>query len=139
MPWVTSARGTSDGQVGQAPVRARLVSLLLRPTAPPLALGVVVAAFLIVAETVLVYLLTQVAPGMAFGVVYLIGVLVVSAGWGVGLAAMTSVASALGFDYFDVRSGGSRIPTHGEDWVAIAVVLVIPLLSNTLPHRARPR
>src|SRR6478736_5393807 len=132
MPWVTSARGTSDAQVGQAPVRARLVSLLLRPTAPPLALGVVVAAFLIVAETVLVYLLTQVAPGMAFGVVYLIGVLVVSTGWGFGLAAMTSVASALAFDYFHVRSAGSLIPTHAEDWVAIAVFLVVALLAHAL-------
>src|SRR5258705_6987535 len=139
MPWVTSARGTCDGQVGQAPVRARLVSLLLRPTAPPLALGVVVAAFLIVAETVLVYLLTQVAPGMAFGVVYLIGVLVVSTGWGFGLAAMTSVASALAFDYFHVRSAGNLIPTHAEDWVAIAVFLVVALLPNTLAELARAR
>src|SRR5258705_9516828 len=139
MSWVTSARGTSDAQVGQAPVRARLVSLLLRPTAPPLALGVVVAAFLIVAETVLVYLLTQVAPGMAFGVVYLIGVLVVSTGWGFGLAAMTSVASALAFDYFHVRSAGNLIPTHAEDWVAIAVFLVVALLPNTLAELARAR
>src|SRR6476660_1358482 len=139
VPWVTSARGSSDAQVGQAPVRARLVSLLLRPTAPPLALGVVVAAFLIVAETVLVYLLTQVAPGMAFGVVYLIGVLVVSTGWGFGLAAMTSVASALAFDYFHVRSAGSLIPTHAEDWVAIAVFLVVALLANTLAELARSR
>src|SRR6478609_7191683 len=139
MPWVTSARGTSDAQVGQAPVRARLVSLLLRPTAPPLALGVVVAAFLIVAETVLMYLLTHVAPGMAFGVVYLIGVLVVSTGWGFGLAAMTSVASALAFDYFHVRSAGSLIPTHAEDWVAIAVFLVVALLANTLAELARSR
>src|SRR5258707_15744281 len=110
MPWVTSARGTSDGQVGQAPVRARLVSLLLRPTAPPLALGVVVAAFLIVAEAVLGYLLTQGAPGMAFGVVYLIGVLVVSTGWGFGLAAVTSVARALAFRHFDVRARGRAHP-----------------------------
>src|SRR4029077_11120167 len=139
MPCVTSARVTSDAQVGQAPVRARLVSLLLRPTAPPLALGVVVAAFLIVAETVLVDLLTQVAPGMAFGVVYLIGVLVVSTGWGFGLAAMTSVASALAFDYFHVRSAGSLIPTHAEDWVAIAVFLVVALLANTLAELARSR
>src|SRR6476660_8477760 len=139
VPWVTSARGSSDAQVGQAPVRARLVSLLLRPTAPPLALGVVVAAFLIVAETVLVYLLTQVAPGMAFGVVYLIGVLVVSTGWGFGLAAMTSVASALAFDYFHVWSAGSLIPTHAEDWVAIAVFLVVGLLANTLAGLARAR
>src|SRR5258705_6523329 len=76
---------------------------------------------------------------MAFGVVYLIGVLVVSTGWGFGLAAMTSVASALAFDYFDVRSAGSLIPTHAEDWVAIAVFLVVALLANTLAELARSR
>src|SRR5258705_1245524 len=139
MPWVTSARGTCDGQVGRGGGRGRWVGLWLRRGPPPLALGVVVAAFLIVAETVLVYLLTQVAPGMACGVVYLIGVLVVSTGWGFGLAAMTSVASALAFDYFHVRSAGSLIPTNAEDWVAIAVFLVVALLANTLAELARAR
>src|ERR1700676_2638245 len=128
-----------DAQIGQAPVRARLVSLLLRPTAPPLAFGVVVAASLIVAETLLVYLLKRVAPENMFGVVYLLGALVVSTGWGFGLAATTSVASALAFDYFHVRSAGSLIPTHAEDGVSIAVFLVVALLANTLAEVARSR
>jgi hypothetical protein len=34
--------------------------------------------------TLLVYLLTKIVPEMAFGVVFLLGVLVVSAGWGFG-------------------------------------------------------
>jgi signal transduction histidine kinase len=119
--------------------RARLVSLLLRPAAPPLLLGVVVAASLIVAETLLVYLLKRVAPENMFGVVYLLGALVVSTGWGFGLAATTSVASALAFDYFHVRSAGSLIPTHAEDWVSIAVFLVVALLANTLAEVARSR
>jgi signal transduction histidine kinase len=139
MPGATAARGTSDVQIGQAPVRARAVSLLLRPTAPPLALGVVVAACFIAAETLLVYLLKRTAPENMFGVVYLLGVLVVSTGWGFGLAAMTSVASALAFDYFHMRSAGSLIPTNAEDWVAIAMFLVVALLANTLAEVARSR
>src|SRR5258705_282689 len=138
MPWVTSARGTSDGRVGQAPVRARLVSLLLRPTAPPLALGVVAAAFLIVAETVLVYLLKQVAPGMAFGVIYLLGVLVISTGWGFGLAVTMSVASALAFDYFHVQPGGI-VPDSAADVVVITMFVVVALAANTLAGVARAR
>src|SRR6478672_3426147 len=126
MPWVTSAGGTSDARVGQAPVRARLVSLLLRPTTRSLTVGIVVAATLIGAETLLVYLLEQVAPGMAFGVVYLLGVLVISTGWGFGLAATTSVASALAFDYFHMRPG-SIVPTDAQDVVAITVFLVVAL------------
>jgi hypothetical protein len=62
MPGATSAGGTSDTHVAQAPIRARLVSLLLRPTAPPLVLGLMVAASPLVAETLLGYLLSRVAP-----------------------------------------------------------------------------
>ena len=42
----------------RAPVRS-----LLRPTAPPLALGLVVAALLIAAESLLLYLLKSAASG----------------------------------------------------------------------------
>jgi hypothetical protein len=51
----------------------RLLSLLLRPTAGSLAVGIVVAASLLAAETVLVYLLKQIAPMSPFGIVYLLG------------------------------------------------------------------
>src|SRR6476619_8296952 len=138
MPWVTSAGGTSDARVGQAPVRARLVSLLLRPTTRSVTVGIVVAAFLIAAETLLVYLLTQVAPGMAFGVVYLLGVLVVSTGWGFGLAVTMSVASALAFDYFSVQPGGI-VPDSAADVVVITMFVVVALAANTLAGVARAR
>ena len=64
MPGATADR-TSDAEVGRRPIRARLLSVVLRPTAPPLALGVVVAASFIIAETLLVYLLTKIVPEMA--------------------------------------------------------------------------
>src|SRR6478752_3636955 len=136
MPWVTS-----DARVGQAPVRARLVSLLLRPTTRSLTVGIVVAAMLIAAETLLVYLLTQVAPGMAFGVIYLLGVLVISTGWGFGLAVTMSVASALAFDYLHVQPGGI-VPDSAADVVVITMFVVVALAANTLAGvaaaRARP-
>ena len=134
MPWVTSAGGTSDARVGQAPVRARLVSLLLRPTTRSVTVGIVVAAFLIAAETLLVYLLKQVAPGMAFGVIYLLGVLVISTGWGFGLAVTMSVASALAFDYFHVQPGGI-VPDSAADVVVITMFVVVALAANTLAGR----
>jgi len=49
-----------------------------------------------VAETLVLYPLKQLAPVNALGVVYLLGVMVVAIGWGCWLAAVTSVASALG-------------------------------------------
>src|SRR6476646_1349461 len=138
MPWVTSAGGTSDARVGQAPVRARLVSLLLRPTTRSVTVGIVVAATLIAAETLLVYLLKQVAPGMAFGVIYRVGVLVISTGWGCGLAVTMSVASALAFDYFHVQPG-RIVPDSAADVVVITMFVVVALAANTLAGLARAR
>ena len=134
MTGATSAGGTSDTHVAQAPVRARLVSLLLRPTPPPLVVGLGVAASFIVAETLCVYVLNQVAPGNPQGVVFVLGVLVVSAGWGLGLAVLTSLASALSFDY--VRNWPAAEP---QNWVAIVVFLAVGLLTNTLGGVARSR
>ena len=64
-------------------------SLLAHPA--PL-LGVIVAAVLIVAETLLVRLLAQAAPHDIYGGVFLLGVLVISAGWGFWLAVLTTLA-----------------------------------------------
>ena len=71
-------------------------------------LGVLVAAGFIAAELALVLLLKRVAPENAFGAVFLLGVLVVSAGWGFGLAVATSLASAAVY----ARSSGT-IPLGG--------------------------
>ena len=118
-------------------MRARLVSLLLRPTTPPLWLGVLVAAFSIVVETNLVIMCKDVAPMSAFGVVYLLGVLVVSTVWGFGLSAATSVASALAFDYFRDWPGAFEF---GVDDIAVAGVFVmVTLIANTLAFLVRAR
>jgi signal transduction histidine kinase len=114
------------------------VSLLLRPTRPPVWLGLVVAASFITVESVLVLLLKQVAPGNVFGVVFLVGVLVVSAIWGFGLAVTTSVASAVAFDFF--RNGPADFTlTRAENLTVIGIFLAVALVANTLAHLARER
>jgi signal transduction histidine kinase len=137
-PAVSSLGPHAATEVRPSPVRARPVALLLRATRPPVWLGLVVAAAFIVAESVVVLLLKQVAPGDAFGVVYLVGVLVVSTAWGFGLSATTSVASAVAFDYF--RSGSADFTlTRVENWAVIGIFLVVALVANTLAHLARTR
>jgi K+-sensing histidine kinase KdpD len=81
-------------------MRERLASMVLRPTAPSLALGSAIAVLLIVVETLVLYPLKQVAAANGLAVVYLFGVAVVSIVWGFWLGAATSAASALAFDYF---------------------------------------
>lgn len=92
----------------------------------------VVALGFIAAEIVVVLLLKQVAPENAFGAVLLLGVLVVSAGWGFRLAVATSVVSALAYVYFHLE---------GSDSLAAAVVvfLTLALLVNLIAGQARLR
>ena len=129
----------SDPEAGGRPTRTRLMSLLVQPTAPPLWLGAVVAAAFIVGETILVRLVMAVAPGNTFGVVYLLGVLVVSARWGRGLSAMTTLASTLAYGYVHFANEGSFRPTEVRGWVAILIFLPIAILANVVAGQARLR
>ncbi len=102
-------------------------------------LGLVVAAAVFSAETLLVFVLRSLAPMDTFGVVYLLGALVIAIGWGTGLAAVTSVVSALAFGYFRNWPNDSFDPTDLRNWVVIGVFLVVTLTANTLAGVARAR
>lgn len=117
---------------GLQPLPSRLLALVLRPTARPLGWGIVVALAFIVGETALVLLLKKLAPENAFGAIFLLGVLVVSAGWSFGLAISTSVVSALVYLYFHLEGGDSLAP-------ALFVFLPLALLANVLAGQARLR
>jgi signal transduction histidine kinase len=105
----------------------------------PLWLGIVVAAVLIVAETVLVRVLASVEPHNTFGMVYLIGVLVISAGWDIRLAVVTTFVSAAVYlqSYLDADSGW--LPARPTELAPLAIFLPIALLANALVGRARLR
>jgi len=114
--------------------------LLLRPTAPPLALGLVVAPVLLAAETGLVYLLMRTTGGNIFGVVFLLGILVVSTVWGLRLGALTTVASAVVYVFFHrLQTGGSTLAAAASDSVAVGVFLLVALSATTLAGLARLR
>ena len=120
-------------------MRARCASLVVRPTAPRLCVGLVIAALLIIAETLVLYPLKAVAPESTLGVVYLLGVVVVAIVWGLWPAAATCVASVLAFDFFHIPPLFALSPTAAGDWVAIAVYLVVALAASTLSELARLR
>jgi signal transduction histidine kinase len=113
----------------------RIGRLLVRPTPPPLWQGLVAATALIGVETGVVVLLKHLAPTMAFGTVYLLGVLLVGMSWGFGLAVITAMVSAVAFDY--CRSWPHFGPTQLQNWVVIGVFFVVALLSNSLAGLAR--
>ena len=110
----------------------RVLAQVVRPTARPLGLGIVVAASFLVAEALAVLALKQIAPDNAFGAILLLGVLVVSAGWGFGLAIAMSLASAALYAYIHLEGRDSLAP-------ALAVFLTLALLTNVLVGQARLR
>jgi signal transduction histidine kinase len=131
---------TPDTDRGRPSLHDRLLALLLRPTAPPLWLGLVVAAGFIIGETLLVYRLQQISAGTnAFGAVFLLGVLVVSAGWDFLLAVGMSLTSALVYVYFHLGTGAALLQIHAQDAYALTIFLPIALLANILAGQARLR
>jgi two-component system sensor histidine kinase KdpD len=121
-------------------MRARpLPLLLLRPTPPPVTLGLGVAAALIALETLAGYPLSSIAPEVSLGVVYLLGVLIVSTVWGFALGVATSIASALAFNFFHIPPAGRLWIADAQNWVALAVFLVVALVASSVAELARAR
>ena len=118
--------------------RPHLARQLTRQS-PPLWLGIVVAAVLILTETLLVQLLERVGPRMTFGVVYLLGVLVISFGWGIRLAVMTTLVSAAVYLEIHLVAGDGLLSFDPQNVVALAVFVPIALLANVLGATAQLR
>ncbi|MGI5488356.1 sensor histidine kinase [Microtetraspora malaysiensis] len=111
-------------------MRARLMSFLLRPTRLPILWGVIVSALFVVAETFLTDPLERWAPGSSLGVVYLLGVLVVSYLWGLRLGVPTAVISGFAFDYFHLPPAHTITIFSSWSWIALVIFVVVALLAG---------
>jgi signal transduction histidine kinase len=98
----------------------------------PLA-GVALAAATVAGVTVLLYPLSQLDPGVSSGVLYVLGVLLLTMHWGLWLGLPTSLASAVALGVFhgDLDSEG--------DVVAIMVLLLTATVASVIADRARLR
>ncbi|WP_239095247.1 sensor histidine kinase [Planotetraspora silvatica] len=94
--------------------------------------GILIGVLLVAVETLVANPLTKVAPPSSLCIVYLPGVLVVSLLWGWRLGTLTALASAFAFGYFLVL----KIAT-GPEWVALAVFLVVAVLTGSFAALAR--
>jgi two-component system, OmpR family, sensor histidine kinase KdpD len=68
---------------------------------------------------------------------FLIAVLIVSSYWGLVLAVMMALVSALAFNFFFLAPVGTFTIRDTENWVALGAFLVTALLAGNLAERAR--
>ncbi len=116
-----------------------LSPLVLRSPRPSLALGAAVALLTVAAETLAIYPLAHVAHVVSLGVVYLIGVVVVSTYWGIRLGFATALVSALAYNYFHLPPVGRLTLADDRNWVALASLLVVAAATGFVADLARAR
>jgi two-component system sensor histidine kinase KdpD len=106
---------------------------------PPLWLGIIVSIAVVAAATGLIYPLQVVASAVSLSVVYLPGVLLVSAYWGLGLGLLTSLLSAIAFNFFHIPPVGRLTIADSRNWVALAAFTLVAVVVSTIAEIARAR
>jgi len=89
--------------------------------------------------TLILYPLKQIAPVVSLGVVYLLGVLVVSLIWGAWLGFATAVLSAAAFNFFHLPPVGHFTIRNSNNWVALIAFLVAAALASSVAEVTRAR
>jgi two-component system sensor histidine kinase KdpD len=118
---------------------ARTFGFLLSPEPPPRRVGALVAVALVALCTLLIYPLKQAAPVVSLGVVYMLAVVIVSVTWGVWLGAVTSLLSALAYNYFHLPPVGRLTISNGENWVALIAFVIVSMLASSVAEVTRAR
>ncbi|ORV09065.1 hypothetical protein AWB94_10740 [Mycolicibacterium canariasense] len=102
-------------------------------------IGLVVALALLAAEALIVDALRETAPTMAFGVLYLVGVLVVAIGWDFRVALPMAVVSAVALDMSRPVRAEMPITSQAQTWVVLVVFVAVALGAHSLAGAARSR
>ena len=106
-----------------------------RSAAPGLAISLLGVA----AVTLLIYPLREAMPVAAAGVLYLLPVLLASTYWGLAVGVVTALAGATAFNFFHIPPTGRFTIADEQNWVALAVFLVVAVVTSTLADAARLR
>jgi len=108
-------------------------------TRAELVVGALVSAGLVLLVSAVVALLKPHVPVLSLGALYVLAVLPVAILWGTALAAIVSVASMLAFNWFFLPPEHSFHLRESQNWLALAIYLVIAVVVSALAARARAR
>ncbi len=115
----------------------RWFSLRLSGEPPPAWLGLLVMLIAVAVGTLVVYPLKSVAPVVSLGVVYLPAILLISIVWGLRLGLLTSVVSAVAFNFFQIPPLHRFTIAREEDWAALAAFAIVAVISSAVAGLAR--
>ncbi len=104
-----------------------------------LILGLLASAAAVAAVSGVVQLLEPHVPVLSLGALYVLVVLPVAILWGTALAAVVSVASMLAFNWLFLPPAHTFHLRESQNWLALAVYLVIAFAVGALAARARAR
>jgi two-component system sensor histidine kinase KdpD len=121
------------------PPTVRREPLLLRESRPPPVAGIAAAVLGVAGATALLFGLREIAPVLSLGVIYLLVVLVVSAYWGLWLGIVTSLLSALAYNFFHIPPTGRFTIATGENWVGLLAFLAVAAAASAVAELARER
>ena len=105
----------------------------------PKAWGVLVSVLAVVATTLAIYPLREIAPEVSPGVVYLLAVLLVAVYQGLAFGLLTSVVAAAAFNFFHIPPTGRLVIADSAHWVALGVFLVAAAVASVVADLARSR
>ncbi len=98
--------------------------------------GYLVAALSVAGITLAGYRWLHLNP-TTMALVFLLGVLAISASWGLRQAVFMSVAATLAFNYFFLPPIGTFNITGSENWIALFAFLVTAVTASQLSEQAR--
>ena len=89
--------------------------------------------------TIAIYPLKQITTVSSLGVVYLLGVVVVSTFWGLRLGIVMAILSAAAFNFFYLAPVDRFTISASRNWVALGAFAVAAVASSTVSEVARVR
>jgi K+-sensing histidine kinase KdpD len=104
-----------------------------------LAAGLLVSIACVALCTAAIYPLREITPAVSTGVVYMLGVLIVSTYYGLWPGLFTSVASAAAFNFFHIPPTGTLDIAKSENWVALVVFFTVAAIASSLAEQSRAR
>jgi signal transduction histidine kinase len=93
--------------------------------------------FLVAVETTVSYPLVQSLRPGSLGMIYLLGVVMVSIGWGIWLGAATAIVSAVAYDYFHIPAPTEFLGLNSIQGLLIPIFLVVAFLVGVVAGSAR--